>query len=102
MDLKVLKAFVLGLLFVCLLTLLGVYHVWRQSNLVELGTKLGEASTPLREVKKQNALLSGEYHTLRANPEIIRKAEEKLKMRRPSDREIFRMDGQSTDKKGEE
>lgn len=86
---KVLKTFVLGVVLVCLLTLLGIYHVWRQFRLVVTGGELARASLELESLTVENELLKAEYLTLRTGdhyrPELFLGAG----MKQPASNEVL-------------
>ncbi len=86
---KVLKTFVLGVLVVCLLTLLGIYHVWRQFRLVVTGGDLAKASLELENLTVENELLKTEYLSLRSSdrfrPELFLNAG----MKQPASNEVL-------------
>lgn len=89
MNLRTIRTLLLGFLLVTLVTLLGLYHVYRQSRQVELGTKLGQLSEQLEILKRENAVLEGEYLTLRSDPALLQMAEQQLYLRPPTEGEIF-------------
>lgn len=87
MEGRLLKAFFIGLLLVCLLTLIGVYRVWQNYRLVQTGGELGNASKLLRDLQSEHDMLDGQYHALRSSPEVLSRAGE-LGMRLPKSSEI--------------
>ena len=89
MDGRILKTFVMGLLIVFLMTLLGVYYVWQNYRLVQLGGDLATESRVLQSLQAEHELLEGQYHALRSNKEVMMRAEGRLKMKQPSSRELI-------------
>ena len=89
MDGRILKTFVMGLLVVFLMTLLGIYYVWQNYRLVQLGGDLATESRVLQSLQAEHELLEGQYHALRSNREVVMRAEARLKMKQPSSREII-------------
>jgi cell division protein FtsL len=92
METNVIKTFILGLLTVCLLTLLGIYYVWQHHRLVQLGGELARASQTLKQVRTDNELLEAEYRTLRSAANVRDQALSKLRMKRPSSVDTIYMD----------
>ncbi|MBM4355470.1 MAG: hypothetical protein FJ109_17060 [Deltaproteobacteria bacterium] len=86
---RVMKTFILGVLVVCLLTLLGIYHVWRQFRLVCAGGELAKASLELENLTVNNELLKAEYLSLRTSqrfrPELFLSAG----MKQPASNEVL-------------
>ena len=89
MDSRLLKTFILGLLTVCLLTLLGIYHVWQHNQLVQMGGDLGQASEELERLQAENELLEAEYRTRRSSDRFLARAFQELKMKQPSGTETI-------------
>jgi len=84
-----LKTFILGLLAVCLLTLLGIYYVWQHHRLVQMGGDLAAASETLHRLQTENELLEAEYRTLRSADQSSDRAFRELRMKQPSSTETI-------------
>jgi len=89
MDAGVLKTFVLGFLAICLLTLLGIYYVWQQQRVVQMGAELAQASKTLERVRIENELLEAEYRTLRSAERFGERAFARRGMKRPTTRDTI-------------
>jgi len=85
----VIKTFVLGFLAVCLLTLLGLFQVWKEHRRVQLGANLAEESRELGRLKVENELLEAEYQTLRSARRTETRGFEGLGMKLPSTRDTI-------------
>lgn len=96
MDGRVVKTFVLGLVVVCLMTLLGIYYVWQNYRLVQLGGDLADTSYELRQLQSEHEMLEGHYHALRSNHKITERAQGELQMKQPTSVEIILVDGQQS------
>ena len=92
MDAKVVKTFILGLLAVCLMTLLGLFYVWQHNRLITAGGDLATASEKLQELRTQNELLEAEYRTLRSSDGFADRAFSELNMKRPSSVDSIHME----------
>jgi hypothetical protein len=86
---KVLKTFVLGVVVVCVLTLLGIYHVWRQFRLVVTGGELAKASLELQSLTVENELLKTEYLSLRSGDRYRPELFLDTGMRQPASNEVL-------------
>lgn len=89
MDIKVIKTFVLGLIVVCLMTLLGIYYVWQNFRLVNLGGNLAETSFELRQLQSEHEMLEGHFHALRSNEKVTQRANGELGMKQPTTMDII-------------
>jgi hypothetical protein len=89
METNVIRTFVLGLLAVCLLTLLGIYYVWQHHRLVALGGDVARVSQELKALHTENELLEAEYRTLRSSAQAKGGVLTELHLKRPSSGDII-------------
>jgi cell division protein FtsB len=101
MEGRIVKAFVLGLLLVALLTVIGVYRVWQNYRVVQLGNDLAKASRTLRTLQSDNDMLDAQYHALRSSPAVLGKAQA-CAMRLPMSTEIVTVQSKDTERVGKE
>lgn len=84
MESNVIRTFILGLLAVCLLTLLGIYYVWQHHRLVSVGGDVAKVAQELKRLHTENELLEAEYRTLRSASQASGETLTELKLKRPS------------------
>lgn len=84
MESNVIRTFILGLLAVCLITLLGIYYVWQHHRLVSLGGDVSRVSQELKALHTDNELLDAEYRTLRSAATATNEVLTALQLKRPS------------------
>jgi len=89
MDGRIIRTFVIGLLIACVITLLGIYQVWQNYRVVQLGGDLGKATRMLNRLQNEHELLEGEYQSLRSRPELVQKARTELRMKLPTQQETI-------------
>jgi hypothetical protein len=93
MESNVIRTFILGLLAVCLLTLLGIYYVWQHHRLVSIGGDLSRVSQELKAQHTENELLEAEYRTLRSAASASNEVLTALQLKRPSSVDTIYMEG---------
>ena len=92
MESNVIRTFILGLLAVCLLTLLGIYYVWQHHRLVSLGGDVSGVSQELKALHTENELLEAEYRTLRSAASASKEVLTALELKRPSSTDTVYME----------
>ena len=82
------RSFVLTLLFVGMLTGLGIYQVWHRYQVYSLGMELSEETLRYRAYLEENRKLRLELATLKRVEQIRTKAADRLDMRVPAPQDI--------------
>ena len=95
MNARLMRTFILGLLVVCLMSLLGIYWVWQHHRLVQAGGDLARSEQKLRKLKTENELLEAEYRTMRSGSRFDDRAFSRLNMKAASSLEIVYIDPQA-------
>ena len=91
MRVQATRMLVISIVAVLLLTVLGLFYVWRHHRIITMGAELGEVTTQYRDLCRERDLLQAEHETLRRSPDNHRKAQEVLDMRTPAPEQIIKV-----------
>jgi cell division protein FtsL len=74
------KMLVISLVVIVVLSVLGLFYVWRHHRVISMGAELGRVHETYLELSNENDKLNAEYETLRRNKNVLKVAEQELKM----------------------
>ncbi len=77
------------MIFMVLLTVVSIFHVWSRSHLIELNLKIIESSKQLKDLEQQQKQLKLEVESLKTPARIETIAKQELGMSVPQDDQII-------------
>jgi cell division protein FtsL len=79
------------MIFMVLLTVVSIFHVWSRFRLIELNLQIGDASRQMKEMEQEQKRLRLEAESLRTPARIEAIAKKELGMVMPQDNQVVQV-----------